>query len=146
MSTFNRLRVREFMAYQPSVDDEYEPGSEKSNTLGPGNAVWLSGAVSNTTALQFFNKGQVFSHRPQAQSWWHDDLHSSQRVEDGDGVAQFGVNIVSRNLKVRWGYAFNDNSFWDTSMGDAHGGLGTNMNSAADKYEETDESRRGRVA
>ena len=60
-------------------------------------------------------------------------------MEDGDGVAQFGVNIVSRNLKVRWGYAFNDNSFWDTSMGDAHGGLGTNMNSAADKYEETDE-------
>ena len=64
MSTFNRLRVREFMAYWPSVDDEYEPGSEKSNTLGPGNAVGLSGAVSNTTALQFFNKGQVFFTSP----------------------------------------------------------------------------------
>ena len=149
MSTFNRLRVREFMAYWPSIDDEYEPNNSdgKSNGVGPGNAVWHSGPISNTTALRFFDSPQpAFSHRPQAQSWWHDDLHSSQRVEDGDGVAQFGVNVVSRTVKLRWGYAFNDNSFWDTSIEDAHGGVGTNMNSAADKYELTEASRRGRVA
>ena len=149
-ATFNRLRVREFLAYWPSLDDEYDindqhAGSDNSKP-GPGNAVWLTGPVSNTTALEFFTKGQVFSHRPQSQSWWHEDLHSSQRVEDGDGVAQFGVNVMSRSIKLRWGYAFNDNSFWDTSPGDAHGGIGTNLNSAADMYEETESSRRGRRA